>query len=263
VNLDALADLAAPVVFFPVRHHSPTAARLVRRLIEDLRPKAVLIEGPSDFNDRIDELYLPHRPPVAVYSYVRRAGFGRRGAYHPFCEHSPEWQALQTAKECGIDAYFIDLPFFALAAHDEEPSNRYADADMQRSKYTALLCRKLGVEDFNAAWDTLFELDPKLDVATYLHRCHSLCGNMRLLEGAGSLSDRRREAFMANMIRRTLKEVGAQLIVVTGGFHSLALHARLFPPSPPVLRGRGGKGCATRRITRRPPRSRARSAASR
>jgi hypothetical protein len=227
VNLAALTDLAAPVVFFPVRHHSPTAARLVRRLIEDLRPKAVLIEGPSDFNDRIDELYLPHRPPVAIYSYVRRAGFGRRGAYHPFCEHSPEWQALQTAKECEIDAYFIDLPFHALAAREEEPTNRYADADMQRSKYTALLCRKLGVEDFNAAWDTLFELDPKLDVATYLRRCHSLCGNMRLLEGAGSLSDRRREAFMANMIRRTLKDMGAQLLVVTGGFHSLALHARI------------------------------------
>jgi hypothetical protein len=236
VNLDALTDLSAPVVLFPVRHHSPTAARLVRQLITDLRPKAVLIEGPSDFNDRIDELYLPHRPPIAVYSYVRRVGAMRRGAYHPFCEHSPEWQALQAAHECGIKASFIDLPFAALAALDDEPSNRYADADMQRSKYTALLCRKLGVEDFNAAWDTLFELYPSLDVATYLHRCHSLCGNMRLLEGAGSLSDRRREAFMAGMIRRTLEDVGAQLLVVTGGFHSLALHVRLSPLSPVVRR---------------------------
>src|SRR5262249_59372547 len=101
VNLDALTDLAASVVLFPVRHHSPTAARLVRALIEDLRPKAVLIEGPSDFNERIDELYLPHRPPVAVYSYVRRAGFGRRGAYHPFCEHSPEWQRAPQAEGGG------------------------------------------------------------------------------------------------------------------------------------------------------------------
>ena len=115
MNLDALADIATPIILFPVRHHSPTAARLVRELIETRRPKAVLIEGPSDFNDRFAELYLPHRLPIATYSYVRYAGTGRRGAYHPFCEHSPEWQALLAAKDCGADASFIDLPFYALA----------------------------------------------------------------------------------------------------------------------------------------------------
>jgi len=35
-----------------------------------------LIEGPSDFNDRIDELLLPHELPVAIYSYGRTAGSG-------------------------------------------------------------------------------------------------------------------------------------------------------------------------------------------
>ena len=229
MNLDALADVSGPLIFFPVRHHSPTAARLVRELIEKRRPNAVLIEGPSDFNDRFDELYLAHRLPIAVYSYVRQAGFGRRGAYHPFCEHSPEWQALLAAKDCGADAFFIDLPFAALARADEEPTNRYADAEMQRSKYTALLCRQLGVEDFNDVWDILFELDADIDIGTYLYRCHSLCGNMRLLEGAGSLSDRRREAFMASMIRRCQRDYAGQIVVVTGGFHSLALHARLSP----------------------------------
>ena len=66
-----LTDLSAPVVFFPLRHHSPTAARLVRRLTQTMRPAAVLVECPADFDDRLDELYLPHQPPLAVYSYVR------------------------------------------------------------------------------------------------------------------------------------------------------------------------------------------------
>ena len=80
-DLRALCDLDARVVFFPVRHHSPTAARLVRDLARRLRPGAVLIEGPSDFNNRLDELLLPHRPPLAIYSFVRLPGGQRRGAY--------------------------------------------------------------------------------------------------------------------------------------------------------------------------------------
>ena len=57
------------MVFLPVRHHSPACARAVGEIITRLRPAAVLVEGPSDFNDRLEELFLPHRLPVAVYSW--------------------------------------------------------------------------------------------------------------------------------------------------------------------------------------------------
>ncbi len=36
-----------------IRHHSPACARLVKSLIESQRPRW-LIEGPADFNDRVD-----------------------------------------------------------------------------------------------------------------------------------------------------------------------------------------------------------------
>ena len=39
---------------------------------------------------RLDELFLPHQPPLAIYSYVRRPDGLRRGAFYPLCEHSPE-----------------------------------------------------------------------------------------------------------------------------------------------------------------------------
>lgn len=51
-----------------IRHHSPACARLVKLLIESQRPRYVLIEGPADFNDRVDELFLAHQLPVAIYS---------------------------------------------------------------------------------------------------------------------------------------------------------------------------------------------------
>ena len=227
MNIAALCDVTAPAVLFPVRHHSPTAARLVRDLIRRLRPAAVLVEGPSDFNDRISELFLPHRPPLAVYSFVRLPTGLRRGAYYPFCEHSPEWQALQAGHEIGSATRFIDLPWADVAASADEPSNRYADAEFRRSDYVARLCRRLGVEDFNALWDSLFELDAGLTVEAYLERCHFFCANMRVLDGAGPAADRRREAFMAAMVRQALDEHKGPVLVVTGGYHSVALCARL------------------------------------
>jgi hypothetical protein len=222
-----LCDLQAPVVFFPVRHHSPAAARLVRELALRLRPQAVLIECPSDYNDRLGELYLPHQPPVAVYSYVRRHGDMQSGAFYPLCEHSPEWQALQVAREVEAEARFIDLPWADIAAADvEETSNRFTDAVFLRSGYIAALCRKLGVDDFSTLWDTLFEIDPELSVDTYLRRCHELCGHMRLLEGSGRLSDRRREAFMAEQVRQVLARQ-KPVLVVLGGAHCLPVFARV------------------------------------
>src|SRR5262249_43437412 len=93
-----ILDLTAGAVFFPVRHHSPACRGAVRRLALELRPAAILIGGPSDFNDRIHELFLPHRLPIAIYTFTH-CGEARRGAYYPFCVYSPEWQALQVARE--------------------------------------------------------------------------------------------------------------------------------------------------------------------
>jgi Family of unknown function (DUF5682) len=228
-----LAELWNPnsrLILFPVRHHSPAAARLVPELIRQRRPGVVLIEGPSDFNPRLRELLLPHRLPIAIYSFLRTPEGVGRSAYYPFCEHSPEWQALLAGQKTEAVVRFIDLPWADLASEPEEPSNRYADAELARSRYIGMLCERLGVEDFHALWDTLFELDAGLSIETYLRRCHELCGHCRLLEGAGRSSDRRREAFMAAMIRQALEETPGNVLVVTGGFHSLALHARLKGP---------------------------------
>ncbi|STE85176.1 protein [Escherichia coli] len=71
-----------------IRHHSPACARLVKSLIESQRPRYVLIEGPADFNDRVDELFLAHQLPVAIYSYCQYQDGAApgRGAWTPFAE---------------------------------------------------------------------------------------------------------------------------------------------------------------------------------
>ncbi|MGL5082898.1 MAG: DUF5682 family protein [Microcoleaceae cyanobacterium] len=224
-----LLNLNAPILFFPVRHHSPSAAKCVRILIQSIQPAAVLIEGPFDFNSRLDELKLPHQLPIAIYSYTQLADGTRRGAFYPFCIYSPEWQAIQTANELNIPIRFIDLPWTKIAT-PEMASHRYADGQLRQSQYVSLLCKKLGVEDFDTLWDTLFEIDDSLTVNQYLERCHHFCFHLRSMDELDqkiSAIDLQREAFMVAQIRQAHTQYSGQLLVVTGGFHSSALHQTL------------------------------------
>src|SRR3954468_2206936 len=95
--------------FLGVRHHSPACARLVAHTIETLRPAYVLVEGPADLNDRLDELLLGHELPIAVFTSYRD-GVQRHTSWAPFCAYSPEWVALTAGRAVGAHLRFIDLP---------------------------------------------------------------------------------------------------------------------------------------------------------
>ena len=226
---EELFALDRRVVYFPVRHHSPAAARMLRALIAERRFAAVLIEGPADFTGRMDELFLPHELPIAIYSYRRRSDGTRSGAYYPFCIFSPEWQAIRTGRATGAEVAFIDLPFGDFPPEDRR-ANRYADAELRSSDYINMLAKQLGVDGPDTVWDTIFELEPDLTPEQYLRRGHELCGRIRLLDGGvegGAYADRVREHFMARQIRRALERHAGSVLVVTGGYHSLALYARV------------------------------------
>jgi len=196
---------------------------MVRQLAQEMRPRAILIEGPSDFNERIEELYLPHRLPIAIYSYTRTESGERRGAYYPFCVYSPEWLALQTARELEIPARFIDLPWSEMGDDEDEPANRYADGELRSSDYVRALCSEMGVEDLDAAWDRLVEIEPDPAAPAIRERVFHFCSHVRELDREVRASDLRREAYMAGRIRDALEELGAPLLVVTGGYHTPAL----------------------------------------
>ena len=136
-----------------VRHHSPACARLVKERIEQTRPRYVLIEGPVDFNQRLDELFLPHQLPIAIYSYCQsqEGGAAGRGAWTPFAEFSPEWQALLSARATGAHIRFIDLPVWAQREDDSDASDARRADDQQR------LFAASGMENTDALWDHLFE----------------------------------------------------------------------------------------------------------
>jgi hypothetical protein len=122
-----LSSLVTPrCVYFPIRHHSPACSWHLGKLIRELQPTAVLIEGPASFTPFIPTILDPGtKPPVAIYTHyidVDRKlykpaekeldlGPARFAAYYPFCDYSPELTALRAGREVGAALKFIDLDY--------------------------------------------------------------------------------------------------------------------------------------------------------
>ncbi|MEV6931060.1 DUF5682 family protein [Dactylosporangium sp. NPDC051485] len=203
--------------FIGVRHHSPACARLVGETIAALRPAHVLVEGPADMNDRIDELLLGHDLPIAVFSSYRDEE-RHHGSWAPFCEYSPEWVALRAGREAGAQVRFIDLPAWDEALAGRE--NRYADAEQRYAEAVDRLCQAFAVDNVDVLWDHLFEIEPASGIE------ERLAAYFDLLRGESEAGDgdRAREEYMARWVRAALRDAGERpVVVVTGGFHRPAL----------------------------------------
>lgn len=205
--------------FIGVRHHSPTCARLTRDAIRELRPAHVLVEGPSDMNDRLDEVLLGHELPVAVFTSYRDDE-RHHASWSPLCEHSPEWVALNEGRAAGAEVRFIDLPAWHPAFADM--TNRYSDAERRYSAAIARLCAEFSVDNVDTLWDHLFEVDPGDGLGAELTAYFDLLRG----DSAASEEDTQREAYMARWVRVAVADAGDRpVVVVTGGFHRPALVA--------------------------------------
>ena len=237
----------------PVRHHSPACAAHLERLIAHVRPAAVLVEGPCDFDPLIPALCDTRtRPPVAIVS-LREAGEGkgtrRVASYFPFCAHSPEFVALHAAHASGVPARFIDLPSAARAWSgdgEEQPDRSLLGSEhgFTVGDYVTALARELGCRDGNEVWDQLFETRLAdagwegffLDVARY---CACIRGASDPADMAqdGTLE---RETQMRRIITEVRAAVSGPIIAVVGGFHAETLFAA-DPAKPKAAKAGAGR----------------------
>lgn len=216
-----------------IRHYSPACARLVRARIRAFKPHTVLIEGPSDFNARLDELALPHRLPIAIYSYYGNEQ-GTASCHAPFAEFAPEWAALQAARETGARVRFMDLPYWHPGAR-ELPQRYTLNTLPGRERYSrvsALLQRRFGVDGEDALWDHLFEREADL-IGIDAARTEALQAALDhyfdelRADEPGHPADQAREAHMREWIAWACATPGP-VLVVCGGWHRGAL---LGPPT--------------------------------
>jgi len=240
---DDLAGLIGDdTCWFPVRHHSPACARHVRALIDDVRPYAVLVEGPRDFTDLIPLLLHPEAVyPLAVFAHstatqVDQPEPVRHGSYFPLCDYSPELVALRAGKAGGAELQFIDADHQVLSRLDGaiETGALNHESHLGFSEALAAAARLAGCRDHNDLWDHLFETSERTtadfvdSVAAYGLLARSTVSESQL-EVDGTLA---REAVMASEIAQVAAErqaagSTAPIVVVTGAFHTSALRALL------------------------------------
>ena len=101
--------MTGQVFLFGIRHHGPGSARRLVQALDDLKPAAVLIEGPSEASELLPMLADPDMAtPVALLIYAEDNP--ANASFFPFAEYSPEYQAARWAVRHGAALRFIDLP---------------------------------------------------------------------------------------------------------------------------------------------------------
>lgn len=275
------ADLAPlvddNVYFAPIRHHSPACALALQALIREVRPAAVLIEGPDDFNVLLPLLLDgATRPPIAILAQATLAaatGEGEgaaeavRSVFYPFCDYSPEWVALHEGRAAGAELAFIDRPW---RPADDRPDDQHGDqhADnpedirslmseryLAHSAYLKALATRSGCRDQDELWDHLFELRGAAGLRDWRRLfadVHAYCAAARadyeaaVLEAEGSLP---RERHMAAHLRDWRAKTDGAIVVVTGGFHTTALQLMLRAPAAPATPAKSTRAAgAPRRV---------------
>ena len=232
-------SVSDPVVFFPVRHHSPACAFHISKLIEKIRPVAVLIEGPSNANHLIGLLASEEaQMPLAIYASCVQPGKAslpdRFAAYYPFCDYSPELVAIREGKKIGATVEFMDLDYPTMVASESDPEidksrNLFAESHLRHSQMLRAACERSGARDHDDLWDSLFEtaaVGKETDL--FIREVLTYCALSRADATDAELKadgTHHREAAMASAIVDWKKKIkkGEQILVVTGGYHTVAL----------------------------------------
>lgn len=214
---------------FGVRHLSPASSAHLLTRLNELKPKCVLIEGPSDCGEMLSHIALNGvKPPIALLCYTEELPV--RTILYPFAGYSPEYLAIRWAFENGAEARFIDLPASSSVLsealrRDEEPKGEsYYEA---QSRFYSDSAEKAGEPDYETFWERHFEhcADPD----AFAEKMGAFSGAMRESledlqwedEMRGAAYNRVREAYMKRSIYNAISDGYGEdeILAVTGAYH--------------------------------------------
>ncbi len=229
---------------FGVRHLSPAGAFHLETVLDELKPTAVLVEGPADATPQLPHLnHKDSQPPLAVLAYTLQRPV--RSILYPLASYSPEWVALTWGLSNKADTRFIDLPasVFLELHHLTPPEEHPPDPGERRgvsppvpgrlaSEHTlaylddpwTAIAQLSGDPDHETWWERHFEHTS--DPVCYIHQIHEFGRGLRSLRELKANDENLiREAYMRRCIREVLDKGHKpdRVLVVCGAFHSTAL----------------------------------------
>ncbi len=219
---------------FPVRHHSPASSLLISEFISSIKPKLILIEGPSDANQFIGILTDAETdPPVAILAYYFPEGELEEPRYimYPFASYSPEYVALKQAQALKIKAQFVDIPSsISIQFYD-----RYEQMIGYEEFFNELVSRS-GYRSFEEFWEASFE-SGQMDVEGFSQSMLEFARTLRVKNEEHPTENYKkdvlREHFMAEEIKKCVAEgyKPEEILLVCGAFHAAAFAAETVAPS--------------------------------
>ncbi|CAG0987233.1 hypothetical protein PHYC_02091 [Phycisphaerales bacterium] len=233
---------------FGVRHLSPAGAWHLRRYLDALKPRMVLIEGLADASGLIPQITRKGtKPPIALLAYTDSLPV--RTLIYPLARYSPEFQAMSWADEHNAKAEFIDLPsdvFLALqdveaelhaqrrraAAEDppakgpEAPPPAETPPPPARPSVYEQYAERAGEADYETYWERHFEHNLSDDA--YRLAAYEFGSSLRDLEEdqpRWQAENLVREAFMRRQIEKAIAAgtPPEKIVAVVGAFHAPVL----------------------------------------
>ncbi|MFD4711379.1 DUF5682 family protein [Streptomyces sp. NPDC058430] len=228
--VDALTDPDGPYLI-GVRHHAPSLAAVVPRLLDEAAPDVLLVELPSETQELLP--WLAHEETVAPVALAAVLdGEAESGpAFYPFADFSPELAALRWAARNRVPVLACDLPLAERAWREPRvarPAEQAsAPAGRRRTLHDAVRGRLTG-RDGDDLWDRLVEAPAPGATPQALRRAALLTGwalRRDAQDGPGiDPLDLAREKWMLARLREAGRG-GRRVAAVIGAFHAPALSA--------------------------------------
>jgi hypothetical protein len=227
---------------FGIRHLSPASAYNLLTHLNKIKPKCVLIEGPSDCAN-----LLPHiadkrvKLPIALLAYTTESPV--RTILYPLAEYSPEYQAVCWAFNNRAKVDFIDLPASAVIGADikrdiskgqEAPANDYYEA---QEKFYIDMAKMAGEYDYETFWERHFEHCSQVDA--FIEKISAFSDSIRETledlqwrsEKKGAAYNHVREAYMKMRIAKAIEQYKPEeIVVITGAYHVKGLSDKNLAP---------------------------------
>ncbi|WP_300717843.1 DUF5682 family protein [uncultured Brachyspira sp.] len=236
-----------------MRHHSPACSYHLKKVFDDFKPDAVLIEGPSDCNNLMKYMIEEDtKAPFCIYSNYIDNNNSKYRCYYPFLNYSPEFTAIKESLKNNIHCSFIDMPYAFMIENsisdeindidndntDDTDNNKETsknrlisiydndDNKFNINAYTVELTNKSGLRTFSELWERDFEINGiSKETKDFIRSVYALGYYMRLIEDE-DFETRNREYVMAKNIYEALNKY-SRVLAVTGSFHTKGIIDKL------------------------------------
>jgi hypothetical protein len=201
-----------------------------------MRPRCILIEGPSDSTHLIQYLLAPDtRPPVAILAfYPPTEDAPPISALWPFSSYSPEWVALTVGAEVGAELRFIDAPAgLALTRRAEMRAQQPKEGESRPEtppeqplpQLLTDLAKRFGYDTYAEFWESRFEMMPGEDMDAAMLEFGQLVREQPSPDRDWTAYNDQREAWMRAQVHQALDDGfdPDEMMIVCGAAHAPVL----------------------------------------